>query len=221
MQEVQIPSYSLGLKVLRTNLKEMLPAHSLATFDQDAEALQATHTEILKLKIGDKAPDFSLTNAIGEELSLYNQLEKSRVILTFYRGVWCPYCNLQLAQYQQVLPELEELGVKLWAISPQTPDHSLSMKEKNELAFEVLSDGDNKVARQFTTVFENGQEPIAAMSDLGYDFSSFNVNGQLEIPVPATFIVEQDGRISFAESEGGDYRNRVEAAMLLQALSPS
>ncbi|NRB52297.1 MAG: AhpC/TSA family protein [Saprospiraceae bacterium] len=218
MQQVQIPSYQEGLKELRTNLENMLPAEALSIFDQDAEALQATHQEILQLAKGDKAPNFTLPNVLGNPVNLYDQLKENRVILTFYRGVWCPYCNLQLAQYQQVLPELEALGAKVIAVSPQTPDNSLSMQEKNNLAFEVLSDAGNQVARSYTTVFKNGEKPVQAMADLGYDFSSFNVDGSLEIPVPATFIIDQDGRVLFAESEGGDYRERIGPAKLFEAL---
>lgn len=211
-------SYAEGLNELRNNLSQMLPAEALDLFDNDAKALHSTHQKILKVNIGDKAPDFSLSNAVGETVRLSNLLKNGKVILTFYRGTWCPYCNLQLNQYQQILSEVKEKGGQLVAISPQTPDESLSIKEKNNLAFEVLSDNGNIVAKQFTTVFKNGEQPVAAMQKLGIDFDSFYSDDSREIPVPAVFIIEKDGTISFAHTTGGDYRNRTEASVILAAL---
>ena len=146
-------------------------------------------------------------------------LKENKVVLTFYRGTWCPYCNLQLAQYQGILKEMEALGAVLIAVSPQTPDESLNLTEKNELQFEVLSDVGNMVARKFTTVFQYGGQPLQTMTDLGFDFDAHYGDDSRELPVPATFIIEQDGTISFAKSEGGDYRNRVEAQEILDALT--
>ena len=124
---VNSPSYQEGLKELRSNLTTMLPSEALDVFDTDAEWLKSQHPSILKLSIGDKAPDFSLSNASGESVKLSELLMEDKVVLTFYRGTWCPYCNLQLSQYQQVLPEIKSLGAQLVAISPQTPDESLNM----------------------------------------------------------------------------------------------
>ena len=102
------------------------------------------------------------------------------------------------------------------AISPQNPDASLGIKEKNELQFEVLSDNGNIVARKFTTVFKNSDAPIDAMTDLGYDYDGFYGDDSREIPVPAVFIIDQDRKIIFAKAEGGDYRNRVEPIEILK-----
>ncbi|MCI4651514.1 peroxiredoxin-like family protein [Phaeodactylibacter sp.] len=215
----QIPSYSEELETLQNQLGNMLPKEALSVFETDANALQSAHQQILKLSVGDKAPKFSLSNAIGETVTLKSLLEKGKVVLTFYRGTWCPYCNLQLNQYQRVLEDIKGLGANLVAISPQTPDESLNMKEKNELAFEVLSDNSNMVARQFTTVFKNGEAPIETMTALGIDFDGHYSDDSQELPVPAVFIIEQDYTISFAKAIGGDYRNRVEAADIIEALS--
>ena len=216
MEKISIPSYKEGLNELRGQLKEMLPSNALTTFDNDATQLEKDHSSILKLNTGDMAPDFSLVNAIGETIRLNDLLQKGKVVLTFYRGSWCPYCNLQLSQYQQILNEINEKGASLVAISPQNPDASLGIKEKNELQFEVLSDNGNIVARKFTTVFKNGDSPIDAMTDLGYDYDGFYGDDSREIPVPAVFIIDQDRKIIFAKAEGGDYRNRVEPIEILK-----
>ena len=216
--QTPIPSYTEGLTQLQNNLGKMLPKSALAVFDTDAKALKANHTSILKLNIGDKAPNFSLSNATGEIITLNSLLEKGKVVLTFYRGTWCPYCNLQLNQYQQVLKEIMSLGANLVAVSPQTPDESLNIKEKNELQFEVLSDNGNIVARQFTTIFKYGVTPIETMKDLDIDFNSYYADDSQELPVPAVFIIESDSKISFAKAIDGDYRNRVEASDILNSL---
>ncbi len=216
--QTQIPSYAEGLTELQNNLVTMLPQDALDVFEADANALKANHQNILKLNVGDKAPNFSLSNAIGETTTLQSLLEKGKVVLTFYRGSWCPYCNLQLNQYQQVLEDINSLGANLVAVSPQTPDESLNIKEKNELQFEVLSDNGNIVTRQFTTVFKNGETPIETMKALGIDFDSHYADDSQELPVPAVFIIEKDSTISFAKAIDGDYRNRVEASDIIYSL---
>ena len=219
METKNAPSYKEGLKGLIGQLNEMMPAEVMEVFNTDANQLETTHTNPLKLNAGDKAPLFALSNAIGETIQISELLQTGAVVLTFYRGTWCPYCNLQLAQYQQILPEIKKAGAHLVAISPQTPDQSLSIKEKNELDFEVLSDNGNIVARQYTTVFKNADAPVDTMTQLGMDFNSFYSDDSGELPVPAVFIIGRDGLIRYAKSEGGDYRNRVEPEEILNFLN--
>ncbi|MGB5645540.1 peroxiredoxin-like family protein [Muriicola sp.] len=211
-------SYQENLKELRTNLGTMIPKDALNVFDQDAENLQLNHTSILKLQVGDKAPDFALSNATDRTTKLSELLTKGKVVLTFYRGSWCPYCNLQLAHYQKALNEIHDLGAELVAISPQTPDESLNVKEKNELNFEVLSDNGNIVARKYTTVFKNADAPVNTMTELGFDFDVHYSDDSRELPIPAVFVIEKDATISFAKSLGGDYRNRVEVSEIINSL---
>jgi len=211
-------SYQENLKDLRTNLGNMIPKKALDVFDNDAENLQSNHRSILKLQVGEKAPDFSLSNATNKTIKLFDLLKNSKVVLTFYRGSWCPYCNLQLAHYQNLLTEIHALNAELVAISPQTPDESLNIKEKNELGFEVLSDNGNIVTKKYTTVFKNGDTPINTMTELGFDFDSHYSDDSRELPVPAVFIIEKNGTISFAKSTGGDYRNRVEVSEIISIL---
>jgi len=104
------------------------------------------------------------------------------------------------------------------AISSQTPDESLNIKEKNELNFEVLSDNGNIVARKYTTIFKNADAPVNTMTELGFDFDAHYSDDSRELPIPAVFIIEKDATVSFAKSAGGDYRNRVEALEIINAL---
>lgn len=219
MKTIAIPSYKEALKELKGNMAKMLPADALDTFSADAEALQKEHTSVLKLHAGDKAPDFTLSNAKNESVNLYSVLKTDRVVLTFYRGAWCPYCNLSLNQLQSILPEIKQAGARLIAISPQTPDASLSLQEKNNLQFEVLSDNGNLIAKSYTTVHPNPEKTLGKMSELGLDYDSFNADEDSELPVPATFIIERNATVSFAKSEGADYRNRVEASEIINELN--
>ncbi|UII21189.1 peroxiredoxin-like family protein [Fulvivirga ligni] len=211
-------NYQENLKGLQDNLANMLPEEALEIFDADAKSLQKNHSSIIKLQVGDKAPDFSLSNATGKTIRLTQLLQNSKVVLTFYRGSWCPYCNLQLAHYQQSVDEIHALGAELVAISPQTPDESLNMQEKNELKFEVLSDEGNNVARKYTTVFKNAEAPLNTMKNLGIDFDAHYSDDSKELPVPAVFVIEKDSTVSFAKSLGGDYRNRVEVSEIINHL---
>lgn len=213
-----LPSYKDDLKGLMEQLAQMLPEDKLAVFNQDAQQLGERFNTPLKLNAGDKAPLFSLPNAQGSTTRLQDLLQQGPVVLTFYRGVWCPYCNLQLKSYQQILPQIKQAGATLVAVSPMTPDNSLQMKDSNALQFDVLSDVGNKVARQYTTVFSNPQSSIQAMAELGYDYHGFYADESAQLPVPATFVIGKDGILRLAKSEGGDYRQRVEPGDILSAL---
>ncbi|UJH68609.1 peroxiredoxin-like family protein [Allomuricauda sp. SCSIO 65647] len=219
MKEVVVPSYKEGLKELRGSLAYMLPGDALEIFDVDAKALQKEHTSVLNLNIGDKATDFTLSNAVNKSVNLYEVLKTDRVVLTFYRGAWCPYCNLALNQYQAILPDIKDAGATLIAISPQSPDGSLNMQERNGLQFEVLSDNGNLIAKEYTTVHAYPKNSLDTMIEMGYDYDSYNSDEDSALPVPATFIIERDATISFARSEGADYRNRVEPKEIINALN--
>ena len=213
-----IPSHSECLPNVIDQVKSMFGEEKHEIFNSDAQQLAETHTMPLTIKTGDVAPDFSLPNPGGETVKLANLLNQGAVVLTFYRGIWCPYCNLHLSLLQNTLPEITKLNASLVAISPMTPDSSKEMVDINELEFNVLSDVGNDVARQYTTVFKNSDSPIKAMADLGYDFFSFYDNPSAELPVAATFVISQKGVVVFAESEGGDYRKRIEPKAVLAAL---
>jgi len=212
-------TYQEKVRGLSDELKNMLPADKLDVFNQDALRFGQDHPSPLKLHPGDSAPSFTLPNPQGQPIALQQLLEDGPVVVTFYRGVWCPYCNLELQLYQAILPQITEAGASLVAISPMTPDSSLSMQEQHSLGFHVLSDVGNAVARRYTTVFRNPDSSIQAMADLGYDFYAFYGDESAEIPVPATFVINQAGIVTFAASKGGDYRDRVEPQEVLQALA--
>ncbi len=146
------------------------------------------------LKVGDHAPSIVLGNAKGETVDVGVLLKKGPVIVTFYRGGWCPFCNLELRALQRLLPDIEAVGTSLVAISPEKPDNSLSTAEKNALTFEVLSDVGQKVGRAFRLVYEFNDELKSAYKEFGLDIPAKNGAGdEWALPISATYIIDRDG----------------------------
>ena len=165
---------------------------------------------------GDNAKDFVLKNAKGEDIRLYDLLKKGKVVLTWYRGGWCPYCNVALGQLQEVLPQIKAEGATLVALTPELPDYSLSTQEKNELEFEVLTDLNNDVARAYGIVFT-----LDAKTGKYYEeklqLSVRNATSSSELPVPATYIIDSKGKIRYAYINP-DYKQRVDVKTLIKEL---
>jgi peroxiredoxin len=170
------------------------------------------------LAVGDPAPDFTLGDALGSQVGLAELLAKGPVVVTFYRGEWCPYCNLQLRSLQQALPEIASAGASLVAISPQAPDHGLSMTEKHNLAFPVLSDLDQSVSEAYKVRFDvTGELEDLQVNVFQNDPAVQNADGRRSLPVPSTFIIDRHGIVRFA-SVDADWRVRAEPADVIAAL---
>lgn len=168
-------------------------------------------------KVGDRAPGFALPNARGETVDLADKLRDGPVVVSFYRGGWCPYCNLELRALQQTLPEIVDLGASLLAVSPETPDNSLTTAEKNDLGFEVLSDVGNTVARDFKLVFEVDEALRPIYDNFGIDIPAHNGDESYEIPVPATYVIDTDGTVLHAFVDA-DHTKRMEPEDIVAAL---
>ena len=169
------------------------------------------------LKAGTKAPTFSLPDPQGHSIGLSDLLQKGPLVLVFYRGSWCPFCNLQLRAYQKALPEMQKLGASLIAVSPQTPDNSLTIIEKAELTFPVLSDQGNRVARQYGLVFKLSDALQNLQKAFNNDITQFNGDQSWELPMPGVFVIDKTGTIRFA-SVDPNWTNRVEPAIILEQL---
>lgn len=166
------------------------------------------------LKVVDKVTDFELNNALGKPVKLSVFLQNGPVILTWYRGGWCPYCNIQLRHLQSHLSQIKELGATLVALSPELPDKSLNTKEKNELEFEVLTDYNNEVARKFGIVFTLNNELVDIYNGR---LEAFNGVGTNELPIPATYVIDKDYIIKYAFVDP-NHRQRAEPADILSIL---
>lgn len=169
------------------------------------------------VKKGQQAPNFTLPDPHGQTVQLRDLLQKGPVIITWYRGGWCPYCNLQLRAYQAYLDRFEEYDATLVAISPETPDNSLSTQAKNELEFLVLSDTDNGVAREYGLVYTVPDYVVQYWNN-GDLLKNSQGNAKNELPLAATYLIAPDGTVAYAYL-GTDYRERAEPAELLAALA--
>jgi peroxiredoxin len=188
------------------------------------EMVQAT-TDLINTKIaeqslskGQKVPIFTLPNVVGKEISLDSLLAGGALVIAFYRGGWCPYCNLELRALQQALPEIEAQGANLIAISPETPDSALATQEKNKLSFEVLSDRGNLVAKQFGIVFTLPEALRPIYSNFGIDIPAHNGDATFELPLPATYIVATDGTVVYRFAHG-DYTQRLNPTEIVSQLT--
>jgi peroxiredoxin len=170
------------------------------------------------LKVGDRAPSIVLSNARGDTVDVGTLLKRGPVVVAFYRGGWCPFCNLELRAFQRLLPDIEAAGASLVAISPEKPDDSLSTAEKNALTFEVLSDVGQKVGRAFRLVYDFSDELKSAYNGFNLDIPAKNGTvGEWALPISATYIIDRDGLIVYAYTDA-DYRDRADPIDILAVL---
>jgi len=206
-------------------LKSVLEKKQLKFMKKASDETKKIYGEgILKVKssgitksakqVGDTAPNFELKNAVGGTVSLHSYLEKGPVVLTWYRGGWCPYCNLTLQYLQRELPNFKLNGANLIALTPELPDNSMNTVEKNNLEFEVLSDDGNKVAKEYGIVFKLTDEIIKKYNG---KLERYNGDDTNELPLAATYIINTDGKIVYAFLDA-DYRNRAEPSELTEKL---
>jgi peroxiredoxin len=170
------------------------------------------------MAVGSTLADVDLLDPRGVSTTLYGAIGGARAVVVFYRGVWCPYCNIALRTYQsELLPELTMRDVPLLAISPQKPDGSLSMAEKDELTFAVLSDPGNQLAGALGILTAPSPDALAAQLAHGMDLTAINADGSTALPMPATVILDGDGTLRWIDVHP-DYTTRSEPAEILAAL---
>jgi peroxiredoxin len=209
------------------SLKQQLAEYRAGWFKRvpaERQAIMERHIAELRnglaktaLQAGDRAPAIVLGNAKGETVDVGALLKNGPVIVTFYRGGWCPYCNLELRAFQQVLPEINAAGASLVAISPEKPDDTLSTAEKNALAFDVLSDVGQKVGRAFGLVYGFSDELKSAYNGFGLDIPAKNGAEEWALPISATYVIDRGGTIVYANTDA-DYRDRADPADILKLL---
>ena len=177
----------------RAGWYQRVPAERQAIMERHIEQLRGTIARAT-LKVGDRAPAIVLTNAKGATVDVGTLLKKGPVIVTFYRGGWCPYCNLELKAYQEILPQIVAAGASLVAISPEKPDDTLSTAEKNALTFEALSDVGQKVGRAFGLVYQFTEELKSAYRGFNLNIPARNgTPDEWALPVSATYVIDCNG----------------------------
>jgi peroxiredoxin len=198
--------------------KERVAAETLATMAQATQDLRCSGIESLALKTGDTMPDFELLNQHGKRRRLSGYLAKSPVVLNIYRGGWCPYCNMEMKALHDVLPEIQAHGAQLVAMTPETPDKAMLTAESNAIAIDILSDAGNQIADEMGLVFELPQALRPIYEQFGIDLPACNGDNSFKLPVPATYIVDQDGSIVY-HFVNADYTQRLEPEEIIAKLT--
>lgn len=206
------------IKKFQDEFISQVPVEVQEVMFKATKELEDTKISENALKVGDIAKEIKLPNAIGNEVSLFDTLENNDfVVINFYRGLWCPYCNLELEALKGITEDLNKLNVKVMAISPETPDLSLSMKEKHGLEFEVLSDADYKVEKEYGLVYSLAEKLRPIYESWGVDIPSSNTNKSYDLPMPATYVVNKNKEIIFSFIDE-DYTKRSEPQEILDVI---
>ncbi len=159
------------------------------------------------IKAGDRAPRFVLADQDGNDVSSETLLARGPLVVSFYRGVWCPYCNIELQALNEVLPELRARGARVVAISPQTQVNSRKSVRTNKLDFPVLNDKGNQTAEAFGLRFTLPDYLIALYKTLKNDLPMFNDDPSWTLPIPARYVIGEDGVVLYSEINP-DYTHR-------------
>lgn len=201
-------SLATELQAVTENVRQKAPENVFSTMEAATAKLAATGITDQALQLGQTMPDFELPDATGKLVSSSELRAQGLLLISFYRGNWCPYCNLELQALQAHLDKITAQGATLVAISPEAPDQSLTTQEKFDLKFPVLTDTGNTVARQFGLVFTLDESLRPIYDSFGIDVPTHNGDQTFELPIPATYLVAADGTVlnRFIDV---DYRERL------------
>lgn len=205
------------IEELNTSLAKQLPIEILEVFAKSIADLKNLNMEDNVIKTGELFPDFNLPNTNNKNVLLKELLKNGKVILAFFRGGWCPYCNIELKALQNNLKQITERGATLVAISPQTPRYSEELRNNHHLGFELLTDEDNALAKQVGISFVLQDFVLPIYNNLGINLSAYHENDNNELPIPAVFVVDTDSTITYRFVDT-NYMNRIDIQELIERL---
>jgi len=205
------------IETFQNNFIPTIPEETLNLLMSELHTLVAKGLAEQAIKVGDKFPDFDLPDANNTTVSLSTLLGNGPLVISFYRGAWCPYCNLEINALQNRLADIEASGAKLVAISPQTPDKSSDQISASKLTFDVLSDNSNKLAKECGLVFTLPESLRPIYAEWQLDIPGHNGDDTFELPMPATFIIGTDGILKYAFIDM-DYTKRLEPEVIVEQL---
>lgn len=197
--------------------QQQIPAEVREIMQRAGTELAASGQADRALTAGAHAPRFTLPSVTGETVTLDQLFAQGPVVLTFYRGAWCPYCNIALRSLQEHHAAITDRGAQLVAVSPQIPDESLSLAEKHALDFTVLSDVGSDAAKAYGLAFDLPDDLAAVYDKLGFDLHRVNGGHPRTLPLPATYVIDQTGTVRWAFADT-DYTKRAEPAHIVAAL---
>ncbi|RMG31254.1 MAG: AhpC/TSA family protein [Gammaproteobacteria bacterium] len=211
------PTLAERIQARLADFLPQIPAQDLEVMQETTRRLMAQGLAQQAVQPGDRAPDFTLPTPDGRHLSLTDLRRAGPVVLDFYRGAWCPYCNLELRALDEILPEIRARGAELVAIAPNLPGKTAAFLQENPFGFDFLCDVDNRVARRYGLVFTLPEALVAIYRRFGFDLEAFDGNDRHELPMPATYVVAPNG-IVFDGFVHENYLRRMEPAAILEAL---
>ena len=212
------PSLQQELNATAQHLATVLPPAASEIIDAGITAAEAAGLTQHSRRAGQVAPDFTLPDAAGQPVSLAELRGAGPVVLVFYRGNWCPYCNVQLRAYDQALAQFKAYGATLVAISPQTPDLTQLTAQEKDLHFPVLSDVGNAVAQQYGLAYQVGGAVYNTLHSVGIDLAAYNGDATGELPLTGTFVIAPDGHIAWASTQA-NFKERPDPALIVAALA--
>lgn len=205
------------LSQFKAGFQKQVPPEVIALMNKDTEDLR--NSGILKKvpKVGDNLPNFILSNQDGKNISLLDLQSRGPVIINFFRGAWCPYCNIELEALQENFPELEKFGASLVVISPQNHENALKTQKSKKLSFDVLVDANNSYAKKLNLVFSLSQPLQKVYSSFGINLPQSNGDSSWTLPMPARILVDEKGTVHYADISP-DYTDRPEVEDVIQTL---
>lgn len=215
-EATETPSLQAELDAMAAGFAEKAPAEMRAAFAQGIEDVRRTGLIEIAKNVGDTAPSAALTNTQGYPVRLDRLWARRPIVVSFYRGGWCPYCNLQLKALQRSLSGIEGAGAQLIAITPEVAEKAAETSAKNEVRFTILSDTDNQLAKAFGIVFEL-PEVIRPIYETRIGLADYNGNDDNELPLSATYVIDSKGVIRWAFLDA-DYKRRAEPADIIAAV---
>lgn len=212
----RVSNLQAQLDALKAKIKAKKPPEVVSMLEFGVQTLVESHIVDYVPKVGDPYIDFALPGPFGEKVKISEKLKKGPVVLVWYRGGWCPFCNLQLHAYQDFLPDFKRYGAELVAVSPEKPGYALSTKEKIGLDFDVLSDVGNVIAKEYGLVYTIPSK-VARLMEKTFHLSYYNGDDSNELPLAVTFIIDTDGIIKYAFVTP-DFRKRAEPSEVVSVL---
>ena len=206
------------LDALKTEFEtKMAPPAVVAVMHRVTDELIASGQAERALKAGDRAPEFTLPDPEGKLVASRELLAKGPLVVTFYRGAWCPYCNLDLQALEEARPEIEARGASLVAISQQTAANSRKSQRSNKVGFPIVGDKGGELAENLDLRWHLPEDLQAIHKQLGADLVAFNGENSWTLPMPARYVIGQDGIIAYAEINP-DYTRRPEPSDVFSIL---
>ena len=210
-------NFTTVLDNARQQYRASLDTGTLALVDRAIAELSDSGITAQSLRVGDQVANFALPNTANQTIELYQLLAQGSVVVSFFRGMWCPFCNLELKGLEQAFPAIQSLGATLIAISPQKQRYSLATVEEHKLTFNVLNDQGNQVARQFGIVYQLPAYLRPVFEQGGYPLPRYNGDESFELSIPATFVVNREGKIIYAFASS-DYTRRADPIEVVTTL---